>query len=40
VNIALGNLPVTDCLAGDTNGDGEIAINEIIAAVNRALSSC
>ena len=40
VNIALGTAPATDCQAGDTNGDGSITINEIIAAVVNALGSC
>jgi hypothetical protein len=40
VNIALGSRPVADCWAGDTSGDGEITIDEIIQAVNRALSGC
>ena len=40
VNIALGNSPVSACLAGDANGDGEITVNEIIAAVNNALNGC
>ena len=40
VNIALGNSPVSACLAGDASGDGEITVNEIIAAVNNALNGC
>jgi hypothetical protein len=40
VNIALGNTPVANCLAGDANADGEITINEILGAVNNALSGC
>ena len=40
VNIALGNTPVSACEAGDVNRDGEITINEILAAVNNALASC
>lgn len=39
VNIALGNLPLTDCPAFDTNHDGRVTIDELIAAVNAALSS-
>jgi hypothetical protein len=40
VNIALGNTPVTDCLAGDRNGDETITVDEILTAVNNALSGC
>jgi hypothetical protein len=40
VNIALGNSPVSACVAGDVNRNGEIAVNEIIAAVNNALNGC
>ena len=40
VNIALGTAPVSACMAGDANGDGEITINEIVAGVNNALNGC
>jgi hypothetical protein len=40
VNIALGNQPVSDCLAGDLTGDGTIAIDEIVTAVNAAINGC
>ena len=40
VNIALGNSPVTACGDGDANADGEITIDEILAAVNNALNGC
>jgi hypothetical protein len=40
VNIALGNAPVTACEAGDANRDGEITVDEILAAVNNGLSGC
>jgi hypothetical protein len=40
VNIALGNLDASSCVAGDANHDGEITINEIVEAVNRALGGC
>src|SRR5574337_71774 len=40
VNIALGNAPVADCLAGTTNGDDHITIDEILTAVMRALNGC
>jgi len=40
VNIALGYADVSTCAAGDANGSGSIEINEIIAAVNKALNGC
>jgi hypothetical protein len=40
VNIALGSATVDQCRAGDVDGNGEITIDEIIAAVNRALAGC
>jgi len=40
VNIALSNDSVTACPVGDANQDGEITINEILAAVNNALNGC
>jgi hypothetical protein len=40
VNIALGSTDASKCLAGDTSGDGQISINEIIAGVNNALATC
>ena len=40
VNVALGNAPVSGCMAGDADGNGAIAINELIAAVNAALDGC
>jgi hypothetical protein len=40
VNIALGRQPLSNCSAGDTNGDGEITIDEIVRAVNRLLAGC
>jgi hypothetical protein len=40
VNIALGNAPVTDCAAGDASGDGQITIDEVLAAVTNALYGC
>jgi hypothetical protein len=39
VNIALGNLNVSACLAGD-NTDGKITVDEILTAVNNALNGC
>jgi hypothetical protein len=40
VNIALGNVSVTTCEAGDANHDNEITIDEILTAVNNALNGC
>jgi hypothetical protein len=40
VNIALGNAPVSACRAGDPNGDGQVTIDEILAAVRNALYGC
>jgi uncharacterized repeat protein (TIGR01451 family) len=40
VNIALGNLPISACVAGDADGSGTVEINEIIQAVNNALNGC
>jgi hypothetical protein len=38
-NVLLGDAPVTDCTAGDTNHDGSITIDEILAAVGLVLNS-
>ena len=39
VDIALGDHgPV--CVAGDVSGDGHITVEEIVAALNRALGGC
>ncbi|MGH7290888.1 MAG: hypothetical protein ACREJT_06735, partial [Myxococcota bacterium] len=40
VNIALGTLSVDRCPAFDPSGDGNVAINELIAAVANALNGC
>jgi hypothetical protein len=40
VNIALGNAPLSACVAGDADHSGEITIDEILRAVNNALGSC
>jgi hypothetical protein len=40
VNIALGTTPVEDCRAGDRNDDGTITVDEILAAVSKALNGC
>jgi hypothetical protein len=40
VNIALGNAPLGDCAAGNSNSDGAITVDEILAAVSHALNGC
>ena len=40
VNIALGNAPLLDCEAADSNHDGHVTIDEILTAVNNALNGC
>jgi hypothetical protein len=40
VNIALGNTPVSQCPAVNTNGDDQVTVNELIQAVNAALNGC
>ncbi len=40
VNIALGNADVSECEAGDLNDDGQIAVDEILTAVNNVLNGC
>jgi len=40
VNIALEQLPLSACTAGDANQNGAITVNEIIAGVTNALNGC
>jgi hypothetical protein len=40
VNVALGTTNLRACLAGDSDRNRTIAVNEIVAAVNNALSGC
>jgi hypothetical protein len=40
VNIAHGKAGAARCTAGDASHDGQITIDEIIAAVNKALNGC
>jgi len=40
VNVAIGATPVSDCRSGDADHDDAITIEEILTAVNNALSSC
>ncbi len=39
VSVALGKNPVSGCIAGDRDSDGEISIAELIASVRTALSN-
>ena len=40
VRIALDIDPLGGCTSIDVNGNGEVAVNELIAAVNRSLEGC
>lgn len=40
VNVALGGVDVSDCPPGDANGDWQITVDELLQAVNNALSGC
>jgi len=40
VNIALGTLPLADCASFDTDASGTVTVDELIAAVNNALTEC
>jgi len=40
VNGGLGELPVTSCLAGDSNLDRRITVDEILTGVTNALNGC
>jgi hypothetical protein len=40
VNIALGDLPLSGCWAGDADGDGQVTVDEIMSAVSNALVGC
>jgi len=40
VNIALGHAGILTCPAGDANHDGQISIDELLAAAENALSGC
>ncbi len=40
VNIALGTLPPSDCVALDANGDGAVTVDELVKAVSAALNGC
>jgi len=40
VNIALGTLPISQCLAADQDGNGEASVDELVRAINAALDGC
>lgn len=40
VSIALGRAPIADCQAGNLDGNQQITINELMAAVNSSLAGC
>ena len=40
VGIALQLQPVSGCMAFDGNGDGTVAVNELVTAVGNALHGC
>jgi hypothetical protein len=40
VSIALGLQPLDTCPAMDGDQDGEVAVNELVRAVNNALNAC
>jgi hypothetical protein len=40
VNIALGQSMLSDCPAGDANGDGMIGIGDLLIGVSNALNGC
>jgi len=40
VNIALGKSSVLGCRLGDQSGNGTITVDEILLAVNKAMSGC
>ena len=40
VDISLDKAPMSACLPGDTDGNHQITIDEILAAVHNALNGC
>jgi hypothetical protein len=40
VNIALGSAGLQDCAASDRDGNGEVTVDELLGAVNAALTGC
>jgi hypothetical protein len=40
VAVALGQMPIAACEAGNTDGNQQITINELLTAVNHSLVGC
>jgi len=40
IDVGLGKLPVTACMAGDRNQDSQITVDEDLTAIDNALSGC
>lgn len=40
VRIGVGDTPMSDCASFDRGGDGAVAIDDLLAAVNMALNGC
>jgi hypothetical protein len=40
IDVALGNLPASDCQAMDPSADGKVTVDELLRAVNSALVGC
>ncbi|HYD49655.1 MAG TPA: hypothetical protein VEB21_14965 [Terriglobales bacterium] len=40
VNIAAGMQPMDECLAADADANGEVTVEEIVAAMRRLLDGC
>jgi hypothetical protein len=40
VRIALGEMPMSDCLPMDSDHDGVVTVSDLVAAINSALSGC
>ena len=40
VNILLGTQPVSACPAFDVDGNGSVAVNELVGGVDNALAGC
>jgi hypothetical protein len=40
INISLGIADVSICRAFDTDGDGQVFVDEIVTGVNNALDGC
>jgi hypothetical protein len=40
VNIALGNVGLSECPLADSNNEGQVTVDELVTAVNKALYGC